>query len=761
MQLSGRSAPCNGVKSSWIPSILFWSFCIIVQYYLLTTFHAVILDYRTENELASASRIASHPGLESPQTRAKTSQQQLEEKRSTRSLEDADGTFNGYPIYKLEKHPFHNNANHHNHKNMEKLYSQFQCVGETWHDVEEHKRSRTLHEQSWMFRSCRFQVFCYDTEIQEYVIYLDPERHQDSHADHHYHHTNDLDGKVHAEPHPSPQIRGILRSQNKQILQEVADKKRNTTTDFKHPTFIDDTATIYRNHTIVVNSNGEVKIGDTERGKQYGVSIGSINGKWGLVDIQLLKWFPEVRWGPIPGSNNTKSKHQVYMLPPSVTMVPFHSLAAKNPGHLVWDDFLPMYTLLEMFGFLDNKDVDLLPMRYILRKATDRGLWASCDWTDDHKKDCHKMLTKFGILMGTRKSFQKFHPDVPASSIMAENPNGIVTPRTASKQPKIPITTNRNVELKLGDDETSHDETPKLICAKNGLAGYGAISDHLPAMGHGWQKWDYWNSYNSGRGGQLWEFRNFMIHNLFSSLPRVKPEEPSAMRRRLDYNVDTIKKSDTKPSILLGKEQISTYPPSSVADTGPDEPLVVLYSGYSSQRRGGSMEMEAKLLEKVIEESGGAYLFLYGRQPTSEDIGSNVEIVVETHTFAKYTVEEQIQMASRAAAFLSFCGGGAITGSFLPKGGALHLYYYEDGGIEYNKHTGLPARLDWDFFNNCGYLHVKWLPYRASLKVLGKHPVAGEYENQALANIDILRADLRRIHSERVEHLKAQQLNSS
>jgi len=54
--------------------------------------------------------------------------------------------------------------------------------------------------------------------------------------------------------------------------------------------------------------------------------------------------------------------------------------------------------------------------------------------------------------------------------------------------------------------------------------------------------------------------------------------------------------------------------------------------------------------------------------------------------------------------------GGAVTASFLPKGATLFLYCHEKGGIEHNKFTGLPARLDWDLFNALSYVRVMWMP---------------------------------------------------
>jgi hypothetical protein len=61
-------------------------------------------------------------------------------------------------------------------------------------------------------------------------------------------------------------------------------------------------------------------------------------------------------------------------------MILFHSMNAANPGHLVWDDWLPIYTLLTMFQVLPG-DPQLLWMRYIL--TGEKGLWASCDVNEE------------------------------------------------------------------------------------------------------------------------------------------------------------------------------------------------------------------------------------------------------------------------------------------------------------------------------------------------------------------------------------------
>lgn len=99
------------------------------------------------------------------------------------------------------------------------------------------------------------------------------------------------------------------------------------------------------------------------------VSIGGINQKWNDDGIQRMKWFPK-----IVHLNKSDETDVVsyYELPPDSVLVPFHSFNGANPGHLVWDDFLPIYTLLHMFQLVNNKDNDdnndreLLLLRYDL-----------------------------------------------------------------------------------------------------------------------------------------------------------------------------------------------------------------------------------------------------------------------------------------------------------------------------------------------------------------------------------------------------------
>lgn len=62
---------------------------------------------------------------------------------------NADGTFNGYSIYYREKKGLHTLPH---------------CVGENYVDG-----------VSWMYRSCKFNLFCFDTSTKDYVVFQSPE----------------------------------------------------------------------------------------------------------------------------------------------------------------------------------------------------------------------------------------------------------------------------------------------------------------------------------------------------------------------------------------------------------------------------------------------------------------------------------------------------------------------------------------------------------------------------------------------------------
>ena len=214
--------------------------------------------------------------------------------------------------------------------------------------------------------------------------------------------------------------------------------------------------------------------------KPNSISLGGINLKWSE-GISRLEWFPEIR------TIKADQSLSYYELPSSVVMIPFHSMNGANPGHLVWDDFLPIYTLLSMFQ-LKNKSKELMLMRYVLKGGNEekdsdsRGLWASCDWNDEKKEACEKM-------------YKKFLPLMLGSDHMIHND----------------LVTTEKFDFKT--KKASRNKST-IVCAQHGLAGIGALTDHGTSKLHGWEDSDYQSTQNHGRGGMIYEFRNFMLKNI-------------------------------------------------------------------------------------------------------------------------------------------------------------------------------------------------------------------------------------------------------
>jgi hypothetical protein len=328
------------------------------------------------------------------------------------------------------------------------------------------------------------------------------------------------------------------------------------------------------------------------------VSLGGINQKWGKEGMARLEWFPNIMSEP---------PSQFYTLPDHVVMIPFHSLAGWNPGHLVWDDFLPLFTLLKLFslgGDDDNKEI--LALRHVL---PGEGMWASCD-APAKKELCVMMQRKFWPLLNNHS---------------------------------LP-TTQLNAQLEIMETTGQARKSP-LVCAKDGLAGIGALTDHGTHKLHGWHKEDYETSHNHGRGGMLWKFRTFCLNNLGIQ------DSPSTRQA----------------------------------------PFQIIFSVQSSSNplRNLDFSRQEHMLRRQLDPS---------------------EATIESKIFKDLSLKDQVQLVTETSIFITGCGGGAVTATFLPRGATVIIFYNEVGGRVANVPTNLPARLDWDLFNHLAYLHVHWFP---------------------------------------------------
>lgn len=180
------------------------------------------------------------------------------------------------------------------------------------------------------------------------------------------------------------------------------------------------------------------------------------HGFFGTVNAEP-PWFPYIK-PPPPGG--------YYELPSNIVWVPIRTQNVHifNPGHLIWDYYLPIFTLLSMFGLEDSKVplvVDINPF---------------CSQLKDKRNGCFKRMTKFLALLGTA-------PGTIASRLQ------------------------HNTSFSFN---ASHSE---IICVRHAAAGTGMLNDHGRNK-HGSLAADYTAMRNVGRGPEFYRFRNFMLRNM-------------------------------------------------------------------------------------------------------------------------------------------------------------------------------------------------------------------------------------------------------
>ncbi|OEU22609.1 hypothetical protein FRACYDRAFT_232767 [Fragilariopsis cylindrus CCMP1102] len=213
------------------------------------------------------------------------------------------------------------------------------------------------------------------------------------------------------------------------------------------------------------------------------------------------------------------------------------------------------------------------------------------------------------------------------------------------------------------------------------LAGLGWLTDH-GIRDHGWMtnnephSLDVAIARNVGRGPELYAFRNYLLRNMGL--------------------LTTISKTTISTSSSIGSSNIDknfNY------NQRPIQFRIIL-SAYSSNHpdRDFGLEEQRKALSEAF--------------PTAD---------VSTVVLRELSLREQIELISQPKQqtsnehiiFVTACGGGSITGFFLPKDSSMILYYPESGGYDFSSKfnlTGGKAMLDWDLLNNLGYVRTHWLP---------------------------------------------------
>ena len=420
-------------------------------------------------------------------------------------------------------------------------------------------------------------------------------------------------------------------------------------------------------------SNNNSTQSTTPRYSPIDVALGGINPSWRAPPKPRVPYehgIDKIRWKPRVYDAMPFDKY--YELDPGVVMVPYHSFAGANVGHLLWDDFLPIYNLLKIFGYdtnlrtaPNNGEGETVYQHLLIRVDTMPGLYGTCDLRWRKKEACRRNLERFLPLFG-------------------------VDPSTFSTLTGARLTTSKP----SADSEIPPERYP--VCAKRAVAGLGWLTDH-GIRNHGWMAnheenlLDVALARNVGRGPELYAFRNFLLRNAGFETSAATPlaavsDAPENARGRnvVSFRILLSAHSSNHPDRSFGLQAQKT----ALVGAFPDAEISILDLSRMT------------LLEQIALVSDQPAT----RPGTKAADGQPPLLRATTPRHRKPTTH---------SIFVSACGGGSFTAYFLPRGSSLVLYYNATGGMDYfaNEHrTGGPALLDWDLMNNLGYLRVQWLP---------------------------------------------------
>jgi len=288
---------------------------------------------------------------------------------------------------------------------------------------------------------------------------------------------------------------------------------------------------------------------DLKYAHSQGLAIGGYNPRWDMSPPGYERggsW--KVRWFPSLRSSSDVVGSSYLALPDDVVWMPIHSFGGHNVGHLLWDDFYPLFRLAQLFGYVpplaedddtpqhEHPEEGLDPsyrwlvMRHVLNEA----LYASCDIRRNKRMQCTENYVKFLKLL-----------DV--------DPRTFSSNRRAVFEPTLPG----------GVEKSSSSPPPPLICARHGLAGIGMLTDH-GVRDHGWQTRQSWIPHNYGHARTFYEFREFVLKNIRQEynlrtpstfVPR--PDEPLRITLSLLSSRDYSRRLDFEKQIRALRSEIS------------------------------------------------------------------------------------------------------------------------------------------------------------------------------------------------------------
>jgi hypothetical protein len=382
------------------------------------------------------------------------------------------------------------------------------------------------------------------------------------------------------------------------------------------------------------------------------VSLGGINPRWDVNVRQFdrnsnkLQWAPQWRMHHRPTTNAV-----VGHLDDRVVLMPFHSMAGHNVGHLLWDDLFSIYCLLRAFFGGPQRPLQQQRQLLLIRQSlpsinnnhsnkNETFLYANCDIRRNKR-------------IGCQENFVRFLPYFGVGGASTTDPKNTATTKTTTAATNTFSSTNQiNV--------TGHVD---LVCARTALAGLAYWTDHGQAD-HGW---DYLGGtmddeyhattppppspHNLARGKLFYEFGQYLLshHHHRPALQQQQQQQPfHLITFSVESSRDVTRRLDFAPQIDALKQQYQNH------DT----------------------------------------------------------IKVRAFQFRDMSVDEQMNVAASTRILVTACGGGAVTVTFLPRHASVIVFYDDTGGLDFAtlQSTGRPARLDWDLLTNASHLRVHWLP---------------------------------------------------
>ena len=332
-----------------------------------------------------------------------------------------------------ESRPLIGSFNNHSltfHPHDASFASTVSCVGENFH-----------MSDAWMFRSCDYSNLCFDTQRGDFVVVTTPLQQQ---------------------------MEKQLTKHNSFTRFTYENKAKRAWEYIKNPVTI--STSLYLNLSLGgLNPNWQNKYLKSLALQQDAEEYAS--------GLDTLRWSPRV----LTQEEFMKDTLGFYMLPSNVLMIPFHSHGAIDAVQVLLDDFLPIFTIMNIFDYLDRQPVLI---RHAILPSQTKPLWESCDSQEQSKNRCQTFFTNLLPLM-----------------------------RTSWDQ----MSTTQDFRLELKEGETKS----KYVCSERGVAGLGMVTDH-GLKKNGWEVEDYETMHNIGRGDALYQFRNYLMLNMGFSRSQIK-----------------------------------------------------------------------------------------------------------------------------------------------------------------------------------------------------------------------------------------------